>query len=273
MVTQSSAISSSESHDLVVTGSMSLRAVEAALIGRSALSQEREAKYGVFVHEIAMAPEVIAAVAARDPRRRILDNLDPRRTAHIVVDLQHGFLAPGAAVEVEFGREIVGEVNDVSRALRAAGGVNVFLRMNLATDAYATWRSFSDHLGDPAEAERVRATFTPGSDGFELWGDLDVTPEDLIVDKTRFGAFVPGASDLHELLQERDIDTLIISGTLTNVCCESTARDAMQMDYRVLFLADATATLSDAVHNATLNNMAMIFATVVWTKELLEALV
>ena len=47
----------------------------------------------------------------------------------------------------------------------------------------------------------------------------------------------------------------------------------MQMDYRVLFLADATATLSDAVHNATLNNMAMIFATVVWTKELLDALV
>jgi ureidoacrylate peracid hydrolase len=241
--------------------------------GVALLAESGNRQYGVLVHEIAMASEVLEAVAARDSRRRILENLDPRRTAHIVVDLQHGFLAPGAAVEVEFAREIVGAVNDVSRALRAAGGVNVFLRMNLATDAYATWRSFSDHLGDPAEAERVRATFTPGSEGFELWGDLDVAPEDLIVDKTRFGAFVPGASDLHELLQERDIDTLIISGTLTNVCCESTARDAMQMDYRVLFLADATATLSDAVHNATLNNMAMIFATVVWTKELLEALV
>jgi ureidoacrylate peracid hydrolase len=220
-----------------------------------------------------MAPEVLEAVTARDSRRWILDNLDARRTAHIVVDLQHGFLAPGAAVEVEFAREIVGAVNDVSRALRAAGGVNVFLRMNLATDAHATWKSFSDHLDDRAAAERVRTTFSPGSEGFELWGDLDVAPADLIVDKTRFGAFVPGASNLHELLRERDVDTLIISGTLTNVCCESTARDAMQMDYRVLFLADATATLSDAVHNATLNNMAMIFATVIWTKELVDALV
>jgi ureidoacrylate peracid hydrolase len=225
------------------------------------------------VHEIVITPEVLQAVAARDPRKRILENLDPRHAAHIVVDLQHGFLAPGAAVEVEFAREIVSTVNDVSRAIRAAGGVNVFLRMNMATDAQATWRSFSDHLGGPAEAERVRAAFSPGSDSFELWGDLDVAPEDLIVDKTRFGAFVPGASDLHELLQEREVDTIIISGTLTNVCCESTARDAMQMDYRVLFLADATATLSDAVHNATLNNMAMIFADVVWTKELLDALV
>src|ERR1700722_1272022 len=230
-------------------------------------------QYGVRVHEIAMAPEVLEAVAARDSRMRVLDHIDPLRTAHIVVDLQHGFLAPGAAVEVEFAREIVGAVNQVSRALRSAGGVNVFLRMNLATDAYATWKTFSDHLGDPAAAERVRDTFTPGSEGFELWSDLDIAPEDLIVDKTRFGAFVPGASDLHDLLQEGYIDTLIISRTLTNVCCESTARDAMQMDYRVVFLADATATLSDAVHNATLNNMAMIFATVVWTKELLEALV
>jgi ureidoacrylate peracid hydrolase len=87
------------------------------------------------VHEILIAPDVLQAVAARDPRKRILESLDPRHTAHIVVDLQHGFLAPGAAVEVEFAREIVSTVNDVSRAIRAAGGVNVFLRMNMATDA------------------------------------------------------------------------------------------------------------------------------------------
>jgi ureidoacrylate peracid hydrolase len=225
------------------------------------------------VHEIVISPEVLEVVAARSPTRGILDSFDPHRTAHVVVDLQHGFMAPGAAVEVEFAREIVDAVNDVSRALRAAGGVNVFLRMNMATAAYDTWRSFLDHIGDQAVGDQVRATFTPGNEGFELWGGLDVATEDLIVDKTRFGAFVPGASDLHELLQERGIDTLLISGTLTNVCCESTARDAMQMDYRVVFLADATATLSDAMHNATLNNMAMIFADVIWTKELLKAFV
>jgi ureidoacrylate peracid hydrolase len=95
-----------------------------------------------------------------------------------------------------------------------------------------------------------------------------VRKDDLIVDKTRFGAFVPGSSDLHDILQARGIDTLIITGTATNVCCESTARDAMQMNYKVIFVADANATLSDAEHNATLNNMVTLFADVMTTEEL-----
>ena len=92
---------------------------------------------------------------------------------------------------------------------------------------------------------------------------------DLIVDKTRFGAFVPGASDLDNILQARGIDTLIITGTATNVCCESTARDAMQMNYKVIFVADANATNTDAEHNATLHNMVRLFADVMTTEELL----
>ncbi len=85
--------------------------------------------------------------------------------------------------------------------------------------------------------------------------------KDSIVDKTRFDAFVPGSSDLHDILEARGIDTLIITGTATNVCCESTARDTMQMNYKVIFVADANATNTDAEHNATLNNLVRLFAT------------
>jgi ureidoacrylate peracid hydrolase len=80
---------------------------------------------------------------------------------------------------------------------------------------------------------------------------------------------VPGSSDLHDILQARGIDTLIITGTATNVCCESTARDAMQLNYKVIFVADANATNTDAEHNATLNNMVRLFADVMTTEELL----
>ena len=111
-------------------------------------------------------------------------------------------------------------------------------------------------------------TFGKDCHGFALWPGLDVKPDDLIVDKTRFGAFVPGSSELHEILQARGIDTLIITGTATNVCCESTARDAMQMNYKVIFVADGNATNTDAEHNATLNNMAALFADVMTTQEL-----
>ena len=74
--------------------------------------------------------------------------------------------------------------------------------------------------------------------------------------KRRFGAFVAGSSDLHARLQERGIDTLIISGTVTQVCCDSTARDAMMMNYKVFFITDACAALTDAEHAGTLSAMA-----------------
>jgi ureidoacrylate peracid hydrolase len=74
---------------------------------------------------------------------------------------------------------------------------------------------------------------------------------------------------MHDELQARGIDTLIITGTLTNCCCESTARDAMQMGYKIIFVSDANATLSDAEHNATLISMTTIFADVMDTKHLL----
>ena len=106
---------------------------------------------------------------------------------------------------------------------------------------------------------------------WRLWPQLDFTGPDVAIDKTRFGAFVPGASRLHEYLQERGIDTLIITGTLTNCCCESTARDAMQMNYKIIFVADANAALTDAAHNATLDNMLMLFADVMTTEEVLSA--
>src|SRR5258708_30489438 len=71
------------------------------------------------------------------------------------------------------------------------------------------------------------------------------------------------------MLMARGIYTLIITGTATNVCCESTARDAMQMNYKVIFIADGNATNTDAEHNATLNNMAALFADVMTTQELI----
>ena len=78
----------------------------------------------------------------------------------------------------------------------------------------------------------------------------------------------PAPRKLHEILQARGIDTLIITGTATNVCCELTARDAMQMNYKVIFVADGNAARTDAEHNATLDNMVVRFADVMTTAEL-----
>jgi len=91
-----------------------------------------------------------------------------------------------------------------------------------------------------------------------------------VIEKCRFSAFTPGASGLDALLRGLGIDTVIVTGTLTNCCCESTARDAMQLNYRVLIAADANAALSDAEHAATLQTLALVFADLHSTEELVE---
>jgi ureidoacrylate peracid hydrolase len=74
-------------------------------------------------------------------------------------------------------------------------------------------------------------------------------------------------------LSERGIDTLLIAGTTTNVCCESTARDAMMLDYRVAMLSDANATQTDEEHAATLNTFHSIFGDVMTVEEACARLV
>jgi ureidoacrylate peracid hydrolase len=209
---------------------------------------------------------ILEAVAERVARNRggiaVFDRLDPRKTAHIVVDLQHGFMAEGEVAEVPMARAIVPNVNRISAALRAAGGLVVYTQHTADAEAVRTWPVFFEHFCGPERRARMVETFTPGSPGHALWPELDVTSQDLVVIKRRFGAFVPGSSDLHARLQQRGIDTLIISGTLSQVCCESTARDAMMMNYKVFFITDACATATDAEHGGTLSAMAHTFCDV-----------
>jgi len=199
----------------------------------------------------------------------VFDCLSPRQTAHIVVDLQNGFMGHGQVAEVPMARTIVPNVNRISAALRAAGGVVVYTQHTIDAEAIRTWSVYFEHFCGPEHRARMIEAFTPGSPGHSLWPELDVAQQDLVLIKCRFGAFVPGSSDLHGRLQERGIDTLIISGTLSQVCCDSTARDAMMMNYKVFFIADACATLTDAEHGGTLSAMAHIFCDVRDTRSML----
>ena len=224
------------------------------------------------MHTIAMNPAVLAQLKQqRGAARTLFGKLDPARLAHIIVDLQNGFMEPGAPVEVATAREIVPNVNRISDAVRAAGGTNVFLRFTTPLETLDSWSSFYSRF-TPDARETHQAAFAPGAHHWELWPALEVQESDLKVDKQRFAAFIPGTCDLHDLLQARGIDTLIVTGTLTNCCCESTARDAMQLNYKVIFVSDGNAALDDASHNATLNNMGMLFADVLSTDETVAAI-
>jgi ureidoacrylate peracid hydrolase len=223
------------------------------------------------MHKIDISQSIIDRVLAKRPSLHWLDKLEGPRTAHIVVDLQNGFMAPGEVAEIPAAREIVPNVNRISAALREAGGTNVFIQNTVESDTQVTWSNWFKRQS-LERRRRSNETFAAGGFGHALWPGLEVTASDLKVRKSRFGAFVPGASDLHSVLQARGIDTLIITGTATNVCCESTARDAMMMNYNVAFVSDGTATHSDIEHNATLGNLIANFADVMTTDEIVARL-
>ncbi|MCB5363597.1 cysteine hydrolase [Pusillimonas sp. CC-YST705] len=224
------------------------------------------------MHKIQLSPKIVERSRQHRGRDRILQKLEARRCAHLIVDMQVGFLAPGAAVEIPMAREIVGNINRCSQAVREAGGLNVFLRYTYDEHEPQNWTFWYDVISSPEAKEGSRGAFTRGNEGFELWPELDVSEQDLIVDKTRFSAFVPGTCELDKLLREKGIDTVIVSGTMTNCCSESTARDAAQRNYQVVFLADANATLTDEEHNATLNNIQSLFGEVLTVDQVCKLL-
>ena len=220
-----------------------------------------------LMHKIAISAEIIAGAIAQRGKLHRYQELVAARTALVVIDMQNVFMLPGMPVEVPAAREIVPNVNRLASAMRTAGGTVVWVRMTLAGQT-ENWSVFFE--GDPRRDSLQH--MTPGSHGYALHTELDVRSSDLIIDKTRFSAFLPGASTIDAALRARGIDTVVIAGTLSNVCCESSARDAMMLNYRLVFISDANAALTDGEHNATLNNMVRAFGDVRATDELLALL-
>jgi nicotinamidase-related amidase len=200
------------------------------------------------------------------------ESLAGTRTAHLIIDLQNGFLSKGALSEVPMARELISNVNRISAATRAAGGRNVFLRFTVDNNEPFPWLSFRA-LVSKASYDQIAQNFQLGAEPHGLWSELEVFSDDVVMNKTRYSAFIAGTCDLQDYLLSNKIDTVIITGTLTNCCCESTARDAMQMGYCVIFVSDGTASTSATAHNGTLSNLATFsYADVRETADLLTML-
>ena len=221
----------------------------------------------------ATIPEEIAArVVARRGRAHAFAEFDPKRTALVVIDLQNAFMdeAVGHAV-CPAAIDIVPTVNRLARALRQAGGGVFWVRMTHDERCLEEW-SVAHEIATPAMRKKRIEALTAGSKGHALWPDLEVLPEDEIVDKYRYSGFLPGTSELPERLRAGGFDTLLITGTVTNVCCESSARDASMLNFRTIMVSDGNAAASRAEHDAALANFYNIFGDVQDSAMILEAL-
>jgi ureidoacrylate peracid hydrolase len=214
-----------------------------------------------------MRKEIVDRVVARRGKLHLFDSLDPNKTALLVIDMQNAFVAPGAPVEVPAAREIVPSINRLAAELRKRGVPVVWVQHENAKDG-ADWDGFFGAF--VADRGKAAAALTAGSQMQSLWPELKVDAKDLRVAKNRYSAFIK--NDFEKVLRQRGIDTLLIAGTKTNVCCECTARDAMMLDYKVVMLSDCTAALSDEEHRATLENMIQQFGDVLTADEALRLL-
>jgi ureidoacrylate peracid hydrolase len=223
------------------------------------------------MHEYVVSDSVRDRVIRRQGKPIGHDTIRAKSSALVVIDMQNYFVGEGFPLEVPIARDIVPNINRLARAMRDAGGLVVWVQTT-AKGALELWGNFHRYMLSP-EAGRARlAGLDEGAEGFRLYPTLAPSPADLRVKKVKFSAFIAGSSDIDALLRSRGIESVLITGTLTNVCCESSARDAMMLDYRVIMVSDANATLTDDEHTAALNSVYLFFGDVMSTSEAIQRL-
>jgi nicotinamidase-related amidase len=192
-------------------------------------------------HNWSIAEREYARQESRRGRRYAYEDLDPVRTALVVVDMVPFFTA---------ARRVVPNINLLAGALRGAGGTVAWVLPDSGPPS-----DWATGFYGPAVATMYAASGGTGSLRERLFPELDARADDVWAEKSAASAFFPGRSTLPASLEERNVDTLLITGTVTSVCGESTARDAATLGYRVVFVADGTADGWDSVHNATLRTI------------------
>ena len=163
-------------------------------------------------------------------------DVNPKTTALLNIDLQNVFVE-GYAISSPNGPAIVAQMNRVAAACRKAGVMVIHTAQETRADganrgiasdvvqSYMASHQMPSHGGIKSKSEA--AALSPR---------LKVEPSDVVLVKPRYGAFT--GTDLDLILRARGIDTVIIGGIATNVCCDTTAREACMRDYKVFFLSD-----------------------------------
>ncbi len=217
------------------------------------------------MHTFSMPQWAVDRVMERRGKLHICDDMQPEKTALIVVDLQNGFMLPEFSPRpVETAAGTVPNVNKLADTLRATGGKVVWIKNTVDDRSVEEWSHWYN-MGKPEWSRQRAETFREGAAGHTIYSDLIVKPEDDIIHKFRFSAFLPESSDLALRLRKGGYDTVLIVGTVTNVCCESSARDAMMMNFRTVMVSDGNSAFSDHEHEATLAAFYGIFGDVMTT--------
>lgn len=192
--------------------------------------------------------------------------VDPAKTALIVVDLQNIFVEGYEPISAPDGVRVVELMNKLAKVCRAHGLPVIHTAHQLRADN-SNVGVLGEIVPSLEEENLINEAFEPAA----MHKGVEIEEGDIFLQKPRFGAFT--GTDLDLILRGKGIDTVIIGGIATNICCETTAREANHHEYRVIFLSDGTTTAGYAdqgygyyspeeVKKATLTTIAYIFGEV-----------
>lgn len=212
--------------------------------------------------ETAIAQSVVEKVVKRRGHLHAFETLDPDRTALVVVDLDTRTMEQPDNGRL---RSFAPKVNAIADQLRQHGGVVAWV----TTPVRKASENFIAIYGAEFAMMHEDATVKHGTTT-TVWSGLDTCKDDIFVEKTGGSAFFPGNCDLHEKLRHRHIKSLLILGMVTNVCCESTARDATELDYQVTMISDVMWGHKQGQHEATLTTFFQNFGDVRLSDDVIE---
>jgi ureidoacrylate peracid hydrolase len=214
-----------------------------------------------------MPAYVIERVMNKRGRLRVFDRFNISETALVVIDMQIFYVA-GVAPAIA----IIPNINRLAATFRSKGGLVAWVQMTAGRNGESLWPLYHDYFFTKEAGVRHRDNLTEGANGHKLHAELDVRDDDCFATKNRFSAFLPGVSDLPEKLMGRGVKNVVITGMLTNFCCETSARDAMMLDYKVVMVSDANAARYDEDHSAGFTTLFQSFGDVLTTDQVIEEL-
>lgn len=215
---------------------------------------------------------IVDRVTSRQGSLHPYNSFDAGRLAFVVVDMQNHFVLPGFPAAVPAAAATIPAINRLAAAVREAGGKVVWVRTTSVNSDLHLSLHYSETY-TPERKQKRMESLDPGAKGYALHGELDVHPGDEHVVKLCYSAMVQGSSDLNQLLRKLGIETLLIGGTATNVCCDSTGRDAMMQNYRVVMVEDALSAFTPDEHIWALSNWMLVFGDVLSVDEVTARLV
>ena len=222
-----------------------------------------------------LLPEHIENIRVRDGTPHSVTELNPASTALVVIDMQNINMKKGDEFSptsyCKHAQAIVPNVNRLADATRRYGSPVIWVRNITNSAAFKSWSHHYERM-TPQRIDIRTHELAKNGDGFQFWHEMDVRDNDRKVEKVRYSAFIPGASNIENVLGEEGVDTIILCGVATNVCVESTARDAMMMNYRTLIVEDACAANTMQAHEVSLNSLYLNFGDVQTTDMVIDML-